>query len=318
VAEPSFPFADLALSRRLERAEALSNARFVESRARVVPESGACWIEVAGAHAMFDGPASPATQTFSLGMSQLPAGEELDRIEAFFTERGAPVYHEVSPLADDKLVPMLTGRGYKPFEFTSVLYRPIDLAGPKPRATSEPSHVTSKASRAAADAPSATGNVAQPTGIVAQPTGIVAQGFSPAVTVRLIEAGDVDVFARTSAAGWSHAGLGDFVLEMARVIAASEGVALFLAELDGEPIATAALIMTGGIAHLAGASTIPSARNRGAQLALLDQRLRHAAANGCDIALMGALPGSGSQRNAERHGFRIAYTRIKWVKEALR
>ena len=124
----------------------------------------------------------------------------------------------------------------------------------------------------------------------------------------------MDVFARTSAAGWSHAGLGDFILEMARVNAASEGVALFLAELDGEPIATAALSMVDGIAHLAGASTIPSARNRGAQLALLDRRLRHAAANGCDIALMGALPGSGSQRNAERHGFRIAYTRIKWVK----
>jgi hypothetical protein len=30
---------------------------------------------------------------------------------------------------------------------------------------------------------------------------------------------------------------------------------------------------------------------------------------------MGALPGSGSQRNAERHGFRIAYTRIKFLKE---
>ena len=28
--------------------------------------------------------------------------------------------------------------------------------------------------------------------------------------------------------------------------------------------------------------------------------------------MMGAAPGSSSQRNAERHGFRIAYTRIKW------
>jgi hypothetical protein len=27
---------------------------------------------------------------------------------------------------------------------------------------------------------------------------------------------------------------------------------------------------------------------------------------------MGAAPGSASQRNAERQGFRIAYTRIKW------
>jgi hypothetical protein len=30
------------------------------------------------------------------------------------------------------------------------------------------------------------------------------------------------------------------------------------------------------------------------------------------MALMGALPGNSSQRNAERHGFRIAYTRVKW------
>jgi hypothetical protein len=30
------------------------------------------------------------------------------------------------------------------------------------------------------------------------------------------------------------------------------------------------------------------------------------------IAMMAAAPGSASQRNAERHGFRIAYTRTKW------
>lgn len=270
----SYPLADLALSRRLERAEGRSNARFVESRARIRPSSGACWIDVAGAFAMFDGPESPATQTFALGMTRLPDDEELDRIEAFFTERGAPVFHEVSPLADDKLVPLLTRRGYHPFEFTSVMYRPIDKQG-----------------------------------------GLdVAQGFSPASrpTVRLIETGEEDVFARTSAAGWSHAGIGDFILEMAKVNAVTEGTSLFLAELDGRPIATAALSISDGVAHLAGASTIPEARNRGAQLALLDHRLRHAAAQGCDVALMGALPGSGSQRNAERNGFRIAYTRIKW------
>jgi hypothetical protein len=28
--------------------------------------------------------------------------------------------------------------------------------------------------------------------------------------------------------------------------------------------------------------------------------------------MMGEQPGSASQRNAERHGFRIACTRIKW------
>ena len=30
--------------------------------------------------------------------------------------------------------------------------------------------------------------------------------------------------------------------------------------------------------------------------------------------MMCAQPGSASQRNAERHGFRIAYTRMKWRK----
>jgi GNAT superfamily N-acetyltransferase len=272
-----FPLADLALSRRLERAEGLSNARFVESRARVRPSSGACWIAVAGAYAMFDGPASPATQTFGLGIAQLPADEDLDRIEAFFVERGAAVYHEVSPLADDKLVPMLAARGYRPFEFTSVMYQPIGAGGPRASEGSE-----------------------------------AADGVRPPVTVRIVETADLEVFARTSAAGWSQAGFGDFIFEMARANAASEGVSLFLAELDGQPIATAALSVVDGVAHLAGASTIPEGRNRGAQLALLDHRLRFAAAQGCDIALMGALPGSGSQRNAERNGFRIAYTRLKW------
>jgi hypothetical protein len=45
---------------------------------------------------------------------------------------------------------------------------------------------------------------------------------------------------------------------------------------------------------------------------LLDSRLRYAAEQGCDIAMMCAQPGTPSQRNAERNGFRIAYTRIKW------
>jgi len=37
-----------------------------------------------------------------------------------------------------------------------------------------------------------------------------------------------------------------------------------------------------------------------------------AESQGCDLAMMCAQPGSASQRNAERQGFRIAYTRIKW------
>jgi hypothetical protein len=96
------------------------------------------------------------------------------------------------------------------------------------------------------------------------------------------------------------------------VSAQSPATVPFLAELDGHPIAAGALGSAAGVAVLAGASTIPEARGQGAQLALLESRLRYGAQKGCDIAMMGARPGSTSQRNAERHGFRIAYTRIKW------
>jgi hypothetical protein len=87
---------DLALARRLERAEARSNADFVETRARLFPESGAQWIEVAGAYAMYDTPISPVTQTFGLGLFQAVTRTEIEMIEKFFQERGAPVCHEVA------------------------------------------------------------------------------------------------------------------------------------------------------------------------------------------------------------------------------
>ena len=85
----------------------------------------------------------------------------------------------------------------------------------------------------------------------------------------------------------------------------------FVAEHDGAPIATAALFMHEGTALLAGASRFPPTAP-GAQNALLNTRLHTAASNGCDLAMMVAAPGSSSQRNAERQGFRIAYTLTKW------
>ena len=89
-------------------------------------------------------------------------------------------------------------------------------------------------------------------------------------------------------------------------------VSCFFAEWEGQPIATGVLRCDGGVALFAGASTIPEGRRRGAQRALLDARIRTALENGCDLAMMCTAPGSTSQHNAEREGFRIAYTRIKW------
>jgi len=261
---------DLALSRRLERTEASANAHFVEARARALPASRAQWIEVAGAYAMFDGVQSPCTQTFGLGLFQMPMAEDMDRIEEFFRDRHAPILHEVSPLADPAVLPLLSGRGYRPVELTTVMFLPI-------------------ADWAATGTPNAQ------------------------VKVRAIAENEREIWADTSAAGWSEsAEIADMIKDLGRVIAAAEGNVPFLAELDGEPIATGNLAIHEGVALFAGASTIPASRRHGAQQALLEHRFQYARQAGCDLAMMCTAPGSASQRNAERQGFRIAYTRIKW------
>jgi hypothetical protein len=48
---------------------------------------------------------------------------------------------------------------------------------------------------------------------------------------------------------------------------------------------------------------------------LLRHRLAFAAHRGIELAMVVAQPGSASQRNAERQGFRPAYTRVKWRRE---
>lgn len=265
-------FSDPALARRLERTEARANASFVEARARAFPEVGAEWLDVGGVYAMFDGVDSPLTQTFGLGLFDPMTPTHFDRLENFFQKRGAPVFHEVSPLADPTVLQLLNQRGYQPCEFTTILVRGIQ------RGVS------------------------------------FADLRNEKIQVRLISKDEVELWAQTSARGWSDfPELAEFMLIFGKVIAQREDGLSFIAELDGKPIATGAMSIYDDVALLAGASTIPEGRKQGAQLALLDSRLRYAADHGCNIATMGALPGSASQRNAERQGFRIAYTRTKWL-----
>ncbi|MES1260764.1 MAG: GNAT family N-acetyltransferase [Acidobacteriota bacterium] len=264
-------FAEHSLSRRLERAEGCANAAFVEARAKIEPGSGAEWRDFGGTYAMFDTPDSPVTQTFGLGMFGAVTAAGLDEAEAFFRHRGAPVHHEISPLADKSVWPLIFDRRYRPLEFTSLLF--LELR-----------------------------NVAPP------------EGAATPVRVRVANAAEAALWAATAAHGWNgdHPEMAEALDPLMRTVFHVAGVTHFFAERDGRPVGTAALNIQNGVALLAGASTIPEARRQGAQRALLAARLQFAAEAGCDLATMGAEPGSASQRNAERAGFRIAYTRTKW------
>ncbi len=263
-------FADLDLSRRLERAEGRSCLEFAEARGRLYPESGAIWMECAGAYAVFQGVNSPVTQSFGLGLFEPLSPVALDRIEAFFLDRGALVVHEVSPLAGVATLDLLCTRGYRPIEQSSVLYQSVERPATK-----------------------------------THPEGVM---------VRLAGVEEAASWAQINARGWGHEHpeLLDLLGEFGPVAFAREHTVNFIAELDGRPGAVGALSLHEGVALFAGATTLPEMRRRGLQAALLEARLGYAFEHGYDLAMMVAETGSQSQRNAERKGFRIAYTRTKW------
>jgi len=136
---------------------------------------------------------------------------------------------------------------------------------------------------------------------------------SPALRVRTIEPADRDAWIETSVAGWSgDAVVSPVIRSMAELSCANRSMVHFVAERDGAPVATGSMGVHDGVALMSGASTIPSARGLGAQAMLLAARLAEGRRRGCDLAMMVTEPGSTSQRNAERRGFRVAYSRTKW------
>lgn len=271
------PFADLELSRRLERAEGNACLRYAEARRRLHPESGPEWIECAGAYAVFDGIDSPVTQSFGLGIFEEPTPAALDRIERFFFDRGAPVHLEVSPFAGIPTMNLLCARAYRPIELSNVLHRPIENPPPL-----EESRIRVR--------------------VISRDIG------------RDKDRNEADLWSDINARGWAHdhPEFREFLLQLGAISAAREDSQCFLAEFDGQPGAAGVLCLHQGTALLGGAATIPELRRRGLQTALLNERMRYAFNQGFDLAMMVTEPGSNSQRNAERKGFRIAYTRTKW------
>ena len=87
----------------------------------------------------------------------------------------------------------------------------------------------------------------------------------------------------------------------------------YLARVDGEAAALGILHIANGIGSMANALTVPVYRNRGCQTALLYQRIRTAAAAGCNLLVSQCSPGTTSQQNQRRVGFQIAGTKAWWI-----
>jgi GNAT superfamily N-acetyltransferase len=94
------------------------------------------------------------------------------------------------------------------------------------------------------------------------------------------------------------------------------GSLALVAEIEGQLVATGAglLIAEHGIVGLYGAGTLKQHRGRGLQTAMLEARLQTAAQAGCEFAVIVTQGGTTSQRNAERLGFRVAYSKATLIK----
>jgi hypothetical protein len=255
-------FADLALARRLEAAEA-ANAKGCTA---IHPEAAS--LDVAGGCAVFVGADSPLTHAVGIGLNGPVSGQELVALESFFRERGAKPAIDLCPLVDAGLPPMLAERGYRVTEFNNVLVK--RLAGAQ---------------------------------IVMTPR------------VRRVLPDETDLWSHTVGRGFfDQSELTTEEMDVGRAICAMPGAMCYLAaSTAGDPAGGAAAAIYGGLATLFADSTIAAFRRGGLHAELIAARLNEGLAQGCELATASTLPGSGSQRNYERLGFEVVYTRVTLV-----
>lgn len=268
-------FLDRALAQRLERAEGESLLHFAAAKQRLMPQADAATLYAGDGYALYSGSGFPIHTVINLGMTGEVDGEVLDQIERFFGKRWLATPLSICPYADESLVRLVEARGYDLRGFRHVWVRPLA------RAEDGPEDVD-------------------------------------AIEIERVDAVNRLLWARLNALGFGdHQGpYSDDVdadLGIGWPVAHKVDTVCLLARWRGEPAGSAHVAIESGVAMLGGASTLSHYRGRGVQTALLRARLHLAADAGCDIATVQTAIGSPSQRNVERAGFRLAYTKVMLI-----
>ncbi len=301
--------ADAALARRIESADIPGQLEYIAALNRVYPELGGRSLPLGGgAYAFYAGPDSPINRALGLGMGLAGDGTgdvvgdgwtgtedlntTLERMEAFYRECRESPQLDLNPLSDEKLWGVLGKRGYLIRWFINVHFQAL---------TPGLSHTSGRA---------ASGHTSgQDQGVFLPPT---ARGLKVTVAKTREER---DLWVKTVDQGFAEQD--DRPLNhpsIAYAVSHRPAVSCFLATIDGEPAGGAALEIKDGVAHCFSTSTRPRFRGRGVQTALLEARLAAAEAAVCDLAVVMTTPGTPSERNVERAGFRTAYTFVRMVK----
>jgi ribosomal protein S18 acetylase RimI-like enzyme len=272
-------FCDTALAWRIDRAEARLMAASTEAARRRGARPPGFIVPIAGGRATFAGAGSPFNKVAGLGFAGPPDDDALDEVEHAFATRGAPVQVELSILADPAVGSLLTSRGYHLVSFENVLGLAIGAAHER---------IT--------------------------PPGIEVRRSGDEELERWLEV-VADGYAHADDEGVpSHEDFPREAIERAERDFAAAGVIRYIALHDGVAAGGASFRVTDGIAQMTGAATARAHRRRGIQTALLTARLADAGTAGCDVAVVTTQPGSVSQRNVQRRGFDLLYTRAILVR----
>ncbi|MFC3690476.1 GNAT family N-acetyltransferase [Aquipuribacter hungaricus] len=289
---------DRALVERLEHVEAVTTAHLVDALVATgsrdpVPVA----VPLAGGVLVLTGPARYVNRAVGSTLGPLSA-DDLALVVDRSAAAGVPAAVQLSSWAPEATTAALREAGFAPVWCRSVLAVPLTSG---PVTVGAPPGDALRAGAPPGDA--VPGDAAREDGVTA--------GAPPADRVEVVAVGDdpglaaaaADVMVAEALADGGDRSTSDEFMAADRVC---RGTTQLLALLDGRPVGCGSLTVVEDegttTGWLGAAATVPSARRRGVQTALVRHRLRLAAVAGCDVVGVTASVGSTSARVLQRCG----------------
>lgn len=254
---------------RIERSWAEDHAAFVRSLVHLDPTWGGETFPLAGGQVALSGRGLYVNVAQACGISPDLSMDDVDRLEARCAAVRVVPAIELTVASSAETRALVARRGYRLTRETTALA--FDLAD--------------------------------------RASGSDVRGFSMAP----VEANeDLLRWQRAAAVGWGHDTPSRRRASdaFAAAVFATTGQTLFLGlDADGAVVGCASVQMRGDLATLGGMSTLPDHRRRGVQSALVQLRLDVAQNSGATLATSTTEPGSASERNLLRLGFRRSHVK---------
>jgi GNAT superfamily N-acetyltransferase len=272
-------FVDRAFARRLESVEEMPQVLYARLFQKMHPEVGAAEAEVCGGHMSFCGLGSPVGRAVALGLDRPFTTADLDCVEAFYRSHHAPAQVDLCPMHGPEVFEMFKDRGYAIAELNNVLYRKLgsteDNAG---------------------------GEFSPP---------------PPGCEIRRSHLEEAERAGEIVETAFFPDGAPEAFRGLVAPLYLMEGALPFAATVEGKLVAcgTGLVIAEHRVFALCGAGTLQEYRGRGLQTALLQARMAAAVEAGCEHAVVVTQGGTTSQRNVERLGFRVAYSKVTVIRQ---